>query len=371
MKIAYLFGSLNRGGTETLMLDVCRNLETQNFQAIGVYRKPGVLENEFRKSGVPFYYLPTSKTKLSYLLKLRKLLVSENVQLVHAQQPLDALYAYIACIGTSIKIVLTLHGFDFQTSKSLLKFILRKTDLNIYVSQYQQQYYTEKYQLHKEQQTVVYNGMDFNKLQSAHASTHNSLREELGISKDIVLMGMVGNFNEVRDQLTICKFLHELNQHDQQFHFIFVGKRIDALADRYDACVTYCKQYNLNDKVSFLGSRHDVPAILSQLDAFIYSTEHDTFGIAVLEAMAANIPVFVNDWVVMQEISMQAKYATLFKTKDEKDLLRQFLLFLQDSNQYLEKAELATKYVNQKFSIYQHIEQLKESYHRTLNTQEK
>ncbi|HOG05751.1 MAG TPA: glycosyltransferase family 4 protein [Paludibacter sp.] len=370
MKIAFLFGSLNRGGTETLMLDVCKNLDTQAFQAIGVYRKPGVLEDAFRKSGVPFYYLPASKNILAYLLRLRKLLLSKKVQLVHAQQPIDALFAYMACMGTSIKVVLTLHGFDFQDSTSLLKFILKRTDLNIYVSQYQQQYYIKKYKLQSKKQAVVFNGMDFNKLQ-AQSSASGTLRKELNISEDTLLMAMVGNFNEVRDQLTVCKFLHELHQSYRQFHFVFIGRRVDAVAHRYDDCVDFCRKHGLEQHVSFLGLRNDVPALLPEMNAFVYSTEHDTFGIAVLEAMAANIPVFVNDWAVMQEITGQGKYATLYKTKDEKDLLRQFLLFLQDRDQYLEKAQWAVDYVHQRFSILHHIEQLRENYHRTLNIQEK
>jgi len=98
----------------------------------------------------------------------------------------------------------------------------------------------------------------------------------------------------------------------------------------YDDCVNYCKQNGLEYKVLFLGSRTDIPQILDQLDAFVYATDHDTFGIAVVEAMAVGVPVFVNDWEVMKEITVDGKYATLYKTKDEKDLLREFMLFLQN-----------------------------------------
>lgn len=370
MKIAFLFGSLNRGGLETLMLDVCNSIKSSDFKAVALYRKDGVLRKNFESSRVKSTYLPVGKNIPVYIFRLRKFFKREGITIAHAQQPIDALYAYMACMGTSIKVILTLHGFDYQTPKSLLRFILKRTNLNVYVSKYQQQYYTEKYQLQSQKQAVVYNGMDFNKLQ-IHPSTMGTLRKELRISEDTLLMGMVGNFNEVRDQYTICKFLNELNQSYRKFHFVFVGKRIDAIAYRYDDCVDFCRQHGLEQRVSFLGSRNDVPGILSQLDAFVYSTEHDTFGIAVLEAMAANIPVFVNDWAVMQEITEQGKYATLYKTKDEKDLLQQFLLFLQDRDQYLEKAQSAVDYVYQQFSIFHHIEQLKENYFRTLNVQEK
>lgn len=141
------------------------------------------------------------------------------------------------------------------------------------------------------------------------------LRDELKLTPDTMLFGTVGNFLPGRDQLTICKFLKLLKKEDIFFHFVFVGKKVDNSADLYDDCVKYCRQNNLSGNVSFLGSRGKCSGILSQLNAFVYATDHDTFGIGVVEAMAVGIPVFVNDWMVMSGITDEGKYATLYKTR--------------------------------------------------------
>jgi len=377
MKIAYLLGSLNRGGTETLLLDVFRNATANQLEAIAVYRKSGVLEHDFIKIPVQLYKLPLQKNIFSYFFRLRRVLMNHSIKQVHAQQPLDALLAWIATLGLDIKIVLTLHGYDFQERRLgqiILSFILKRTDANIYVSNAQRAYYQKKYGLDENKQRVVYNGISFNKFDGAKsASTHsmtsshimskeNTLRRELKLIPDTMLFGTVGNFLPGRDQLTICKFLKLLKKEDAPFHFVFVGKKVENSANLYDDCVNYCRQNNLLGNVSFLGSREDVPGILSQLDAFVYATDHDTFGIGVVEAMAVGIPVFVNDWMVMSEITDAGKYATLYKTKDEQDLLRHFLLFLQDKTSFVTKAANASSYVRQKYSIEKHIENLKQVY---------
>jgi len=376
MKIAYLLGSLNRGGTETLLLDVFRNAAANQLDAIAVYRKSGVFEPEFLASGVLTTKLPLRKNLLSYFVCLRKLLIKNNINAVHAQQPLDALLALIATRGLDVKIILTLHGYDLQESrvgKMILSFILKRTDANIYVSNAQREYYQKKYRLDENKQRVVYNGISFRKFDGALVSTRgatlsrtpnkeNMLRDELKLPPDTMLFGTVGNFLPGRDQLTICKFLKLLKKEDVSFHFVFVGKRVENSSDLYDDCVNYCRQNNLLENVSFLGSREDVPGILSQLDAFVYATDHDTFGIGVVEAMAVGIPVFVNDWVVMSEITDDGKYATIYKTKDEQDLLRHFLLFLQDKTDFLTKAANASSFVRQKYGIENHIEKLKQVY---------
>jgi glycosyltransferase involved in cell wall biosynthesis len=118
----------------------------------------------------------------------------------------------------------------------------------------------------------------------------------------------------------------------------------------------------LEQKVFFLGARNDVPEILTQLDSFIYSTEHDTFGIAVVEAIMAGVPVFVNDLEVMKEITANGEYATLYKTKDEKDLVREFMLFLQNREAYILKTKKSAQLVRNRYSIDMHIENLKNIY---------
>ncbi len=361
MKVAYLFGSLNRGGTETLMLDVCKNLQQTDFEAIGVYRKKGVLENDFLATRVPFHYLPTQKNKLKYIWQLRQFLLKNKITIVHAQQPIDAFYAYFACLGTGIKLFLTLHGFDFSTSKRLHSFILKRTEKNIYVSDYQRKYYIEKYSLKKEKQIVIYNGIDFDKLEVKENKT-TDLKQELGIPKETLLLGMVGNFNQGRDQIFVCHFLKLLNEKGVDFHFVFVGKRVENAHQRFDNCINFCEKNNLSSKVSFVGVRNDVPAVLKNLDAFIYATEHDTFGIAVIEAVASSTPVFVNDWEVMEEVTEQGKLATLYKTKDENDLLEKFIVFLQNREIFMLKSQQQSISVRDKYSIKQHIINLKNSY---------
>jgi len=371
MRIAYLLGSLNRGGTETLLLDVFRNAHQNGLEAIGVYRKTGTLEQDFLQSGVPLFKLSFQKNVLGYLFRLRKLFIDKQIELIHAQQPLDALYAWLACMGTGIQIILTLHGYDYNNTKlanKILSFIIKRTSINIFVSDTQREYYQQKYTLKSQKQRVVYNGISFDKfnIPDSILNTNKSLRDELKLAHDTLLLGTVGNFVSVRDQLTLCRFLKKLSDANIKFHFLFVGKRDESNPYLYNDCVDYCQLNGLSELVSFLGSRNDVPVILSQLDAFVYATDHDTFGIAVVEAMAVGIPVFVNDWGVMTEITEQGKYATLYKTKDPGDLLRHFLLFLQNRTIYKSKAIDAARFVRDTYSIEKHIQNLKKVYNSLM-----
>ncbi|MDR2854125.1 MAG: glycosyltransferase family 4 protein [Prevotellaceae bacterium] len=364
MKIAYLLGALRRGGTETLLLDVFKNAKLADYQFVGIHRKDGECKSEFYSTGQRLYKLsPRFPFDFVYLYRMRKLLRMEQIDIVHAQQALDALYAWIATCGLKIKIIQTFHGFDdFNKKSKLIAFIAKRTYKNFFVSHCLKDYYVEKYKLNSQKQAVVYNGISFDKLDALKETTPLFSDNYKGL-----LLGSVGNFVYVRSQIVICRALKLLNDKGIDFRFVFAGLRLDNQAHLYDECVDFCKKNNLlNTKVFFLGGRDDVPNILKQLDGFVYSSAHDTFGIAVVEAMATAVPVFVNDWKVMTEITNEGKLATIFETNNKNDLCEKIVLFLQDKKAYAEKSRNAAETVREVYSIKNHIAKLAIEYTEIL-----
>ncbi len=353
MKVAYLLGSLNRGGTETLMLDVLKNSSFAPFDMITVHRKDGVLKEEFYKCGKSICKLaPRFPYDPVYLLKLRGLLLKEKVDLVHAQQILDACYAYWALRGTGIKIVYSIHGYYEEIGKRIQS-VSDKVDKTIFVSECQRQYYLDSLSIDRSKTEVIYNGISFNKL---------ILSNRKNVEKLKLKFGMVGNFVAVREQKTVCEFLKLLKDENVSFDFYFVGRRDDSEPWRYDNCVDYCQKNGLSECVHFLGSRSDVPMLLSEWDAFVYSTDHDTFGIAIIEAIATGLPTFVNDYAVMKEVTQDGRWAYLYKTKESRDLLIRFMDFVNNKEVYCDRARKDAETVRKEYSIERHIENLNACY---------
>ncbi|MGM9506798.1 glycosyltransferase family 4 protein [Larkinella sp. GY13] len=368
-KVAYLLGALDRGGTETLLLDTLMQSASLELDCFLIHRKNGTLLPQFQGTGISLYYLPFNIFfDFTYLLKLRKLFKKEGVQIVHAHLPLDAFLAYWACLGLDIKLILSFHGYDFGYSKfarNMVGFISKRTNANLFVSFHLLEYYVSQYCLerYQDKQKFIYNGISFSKFLNF---PQVSIRQELGLSAETLLLGCIGNFVIGRDQLTVCKFLAELSNKGIDYHFVFVGARNDNDPSLFDACVKFCEDNNLLHSVHFLGGRSDIPSILKELDAFVYASDHDTFGIAVVEAMAMGVPVFVNDWKVMQEITEQGTFANLYRTKDVNDMLEKFLPFLSDRLSFRRIAEKNAVHVRKKYSIQNHIKNLNTIYKKLL-----
>lgn len=347
MKVLFNMGSLNRGGTETLMFDLLSNAELFDFKPILVYRKNGELLEEFKKLKVPVTKL--SNNGFVYLFQLYKLVVQNKVKIIHSQQPLDCFYSILIALLLKVKVIQTIHGFDYSeknVSKILNRFSLKFTNRNVFVSEFQKQYFIKQYKLNNDKQLKIYNGINFSKFENS-----NSIKYQFLSDSNTILLGMVGNFVHGRDQFTVCRFLKLLNNEGIDFKFLFIGKKSSSFPEIYDECYRFCEKNNLLNRVLFLGSRSDVPDLLKSLDAFIYSTDHDTFGIAVVEAMLNEVPVFVNDWDVMKELTNNGDIATIYKSRNETDLFARFQSFINNKNEFYLIASKSKEFCVKNYSI--------------------
>lgn len=357
MKVAYLLGSLNRGGAETIILDVFRNWRNLPFSIIGIHRKDGAYRDDFYTAGPIMYQLaPKRCGYLRYIMQLRRLLKKEKIAIVHTQQWLDCIYAYIASIGMRIKIVNTFHGFYSMKglSGALCRLSVRMADDVCFVSRYEQEWYQKHAKIADGKCHVIYNGIDLDKIERSVDSIEQRPR-----------LCMVGNFTSGRDHITLVHALVLLHKWGvENFDFYFIGRRSDAEPRIYDESVSICEENNMSH-VHFLGGRNDVPSLLKTMDAFVYSTAHDTFGIAMVEAMAAGLPVLVNDWPVMKEVC--GNVASYFHSRDCEDCAHAIEQLLAELPERKETAKMNAELVRKKYSIESYIDTLTKIYNENTN----
>lgn len=355
MKVAYLIGSLNRGGAETLLLDIFRNSEEAPYEMMVIHRKGGLYEKEFESITSKCYQIaPRRWHFISYLRKLRKTILQEKVTVIHAFYRLDVIYAKLATIGMDVPIVITFHGYKGSECgwvKSLLyRMLMRLATKLCFVSGEQMESYEKRYgDIVRKKGVVLYNGLNFEKL--------GAIEPRVDTQKLRAKLCMVGNFNSVRSQIVVVKALALLkNRNVLPWEFYFIGGRYSGEEYYYDECVAYCRESGL-DNVHFLGIREDVPAILQEMDGFVYSSSNDTFGIAVIEAMSTALPIVVNDLPVMQEVcGKENEGIRYFKTDDAVDAADKITELLADLQKSQSVAKENAVKVRNKYSIQSHIQ---------------
>lgn len=126
---------------------------------------------------------------------------------------------------------------------------------------------------------IVENGVSLDRFASA--------RDRKPREDGLFYIGMVGSFTEKKDQETIVRALQRL---PDKVHAVFAG-----VGDRRPIVEELAGALGLRERVHFSGLVRDIPAFLSHIDLYVQSSHWEGFGVAVVEAMASDLPVLVSD----------------------------------------------------------------------------
>jgi glycosyltransferase involved in cell wall biosynthesis len=122
-------------------------------------------------------------------------------------------------------------------------------------------------------------------------------RGKAKISNRLVI-GMVARLNTIKDQATLIRAYGQLRQSYPQIELWLVGD-----GDERNRLENLCEHLGLSNLVKFLGRRSEIPELLGQMDIYAFSTTEDEgFGIALVEAMAASLPIVASDVAACREV---------------------------------------------------------------------
>jgi L-malate glycosyltransferase len=351
-------------------LDVCRNGASAGLEITAVAAGGGPLEEEFANSGVEYIRLQRKLPVDLYLAsQIRKIIKEREIEIVHGYQPVDGVHLYMASSGLKgVKRVLSFQGFiQDKRNRVAARFLIPRMDANISVSHGLSKWIKEVDKLDSSRKfTVIYNGADPERLKPAG----RSIKAELGIAKDSLLIGMVANFyrDPRKDQFTLCRSLPAVFAQVPNVHCIFAGGIENGAEDKMADCLNFCIEHNITDRVHFIGARSDVPDILAELDVFVFSSLHEGLPVAVSEAMLSGVPMIVSEIDPLLEATANGEYAETFPVRDEKSLSEKLTSLLKDEATRRDLAARALEYARDNFSIQAHLRELKKLYGSLLTS---
>lgn len=351
----HFLGSVNKGGAESLFVDLLNfvNHQEEEHFLFSFYEK-GDFENYLKKQNKVIKIDPDQK--FSLVRELRRNFKTQKITIVHCHSPFHIFYSRIAGFGLPMKFVFTVHGFDETLrSKLFLKIAFSVSDKILFVSEAFKERLKKSIKLNGSSKSkILYNGIQTQKILN---------RERKDVKRHQVKIGMVGNFhNDVRDHLTVCRAANVLKKKKRQFTLQFAGGASKKDSYFLDQCKSFVKENELEREVKFLGFQDDINSLLQNWDLFVYSSNRDTFGIAVVEAMMSGIPVIVNDLDVFREITENGKYATLYKSKDPVELAGIIEDFINNPDPFLKNAKEARNFARKTYSIEAHYQRLTSIY---------
>lgn len=119
---------------------------------------------------------------------------------------------------------------------------------------------------------------------------HSTLRAELGLPEDAVVVGSVSVMREKKGHRALIDAMASLLTRPDVF-LVLVGDGSPTLENLQ----AYVRTLGLGDKILFTGRRSDIPNVLAGFDLFALATEQEASGTVFVEAAAAGLPVIGTD----------------------------------------------------------------------------
>ena len=243
---------------------------------------------------IPFQREPFHRDNFQCYKKLKTIIDEGEFSIVHCHTPVGGVLGRLAARKArkeGARVMYTAHGFHFYRGAPLKNWILYYpiekicsyfADAIITINE-------EDFHFAKRNftSTSVFNlpGVGINVARFSQEHRRNTVSQDLcGVRGDEKWILSVGELNDNKNQKTIIRALALPGL--EKVHYLIAGTGI-----RRAQLEAYAAELKVNDRVHFLGFRNDIPELLHTADVFVFPSQREGLPVALMEAMAAGVPV--------------------------------------------------------------------------------
>lgn len=173
---------------------------------------------------------------------------------------------------------------------------------------------------------TVYNRLDVEAVRNNQVDREMA-RSFLGFSSEHYLFGAVGRLHPDKDYETLISGFARVVNKMANAHLAIVGR-----GDLEPDLIAQAEALGVRDRVHFLGFVKDAYRYFKGFDSFVLSSDHEPFGMVLLEAMLAEIPVVYTDCGGAPEVV--GPIGLSFRVGDSEDLSTALLSVYRNQNDF-------------------------------------
>jgi len=208
---------------------------------------------------------------------------AHGIDIVHAHAARDYHLAALSVrLASRARLVLTRHALF--PLRGINKPLLRGAGRVIAVSQAVAESLRRNGVIDSSKITVVHNGIDTDRFDRSDTTA--------GARGDhAMLVGTVGHLGPIKGQDIFVRAAALISARRRGVHFIVIGEDKSPQMGYRKSLESLVAELGLKEIVTMPGWQDDIPAVLSSLTVFVSAARSEPFGLAMVEAMAAGLPV--------------------------------------------------------------------------------
>ncbi|WP_432821474.1 glycosyltransferase family 4 protein [Trichloromonas sp.] len=296
LRILHLVNNFGVGGLESVIRQMALNSSGCVQPYVCVLTMAGHFAQGVAAAGVALHHVDRAKKQKGMRVTLRELvdLIQDwNIDVIHCHDMSSWFYGAILKKMVGKPTVVTKHGNmekwhwkTVLTSKILSLF----TDRIVAVSPEVKADLVKRQFVNDKNIDVIYNGIDLTPFDCPISKQEAKAR--LGIPENTFVTGTVTRFYPVKNIELQVEAIANLKDRIQDLRHLIVA----PLATDYGREIAEnIKQRGLDKYICLLGYREDIPQLLQAMDLFVLTSISEGTSMALIEAIAAHLPVVVSN----------------------------------------------------------------------------
>lgn len=372
LKVVHIIPSLEKGGAERLVIDIVRHLSFNKDINVCLVIFKDLIEYEIDDIRHLLKIIP-SFVKLSFLKTTNKI-ENNNLQAFFNEFSPDIIHSHLFeaelisrfCLYPKAKWfshahdnIVQLRRLSFKSlffkstytnyfeKKVLFKrffanggthFLTISNDIDNYIKSVQSSFPV----------TLVSNGVTLKRFKK---SVNSKGLKKLSLNDKIKIVN-VGSFQKKKNQNLVLDIINEINKTFKKVEVIFLGEGPEKIN-----VINKAKKLKIFNQTKFLGNVENVENHLWNSNIYVHTSLYEPFGLAIVEAIAAGLPVVCLNTGGVSDIVKNNLNGYLINSKNPKIFAKKIIQFYNnnDLRKNLEKSVLQfdiSTYVNNLLRVY-------------------
>ena len=372
-RVLHLLTSFETGGTERQAVELLRRLDAQRFDVqLAVLRREGPLQEQIadRFPVVPEFRLTSflSLNAIRQCWRLVRLLRRTRTDILHTHDFYGGLLGAVAGRLAGVRVITSQRHLRLSERRShasgqrLMHSLAHRIVVNAAIIRDQ---LVRAGTAPLTRVTLVRNGL-LNEATINRATIRAQLLDELRLNDDALLIGSVARLQPVKGHRFLIEAFAQVADIHPNAHLVLIGD-----GPLKDEIIRLAAQFGVAERVHLTGDRADAAQLIAGCDLSVLASLHEGLPNAVMEAMAAGVPVVATAVGGVTELLTEHRTGWLALPGDAEALFKAINAALGNEAQQAVIAAQAREFITSRFSMQRAVAAVEKLYEDLLRERER
>ncbi len=355
------------GGGERYVVDLTNALVARGHDVTVAVRRGSPLPRHLQLSSEKILTLPLRNAlDVQSARELEKFVGRKKIDVVHAHMARDySLASYAARRYRQTKFIVTRHVL-FKLNR-LHRHTLSRATCVIAVSQAVARELKAAQIVSNDQIAVIHNGIDVERIKKTCAGLHRGLfLRSIGIaggpSGGSPLVGSIGELRTLKRHDDFIRAAALILKEFPETQFVLAGVDTSEAGEVRKQLERLVTELGLKEHFHFLGWLDEADKLLCSMDVFVSASETESFGLAIVEAMAAGCAVVATATEGAKEVIEDQKTGVLVPIGDVDRIAGSVINLLSNAEKRSAIATQSVQSAAKKFSLTRMVDDIEKIY---------